>query len=75
MTSEQKKGRRKFRQEILHRMRAVALRRMKIYGTNAQIDAAAKILTDRYMHAVDNMPTQVKPIEAVEAIADNYVPA
>lgn len=56
-------------------MRRVAIRRGGMYMTNPQIEMAARILTDRYMHAVDKMPTKVEPIEAVEAIQDNYVAA
>lgn len=66
LTEEQKaekKARRKFRHEIAHRMRRIAIRRTGLFTTDAQLDAAAKMLTDRYMHKVDHAPTRVEAIE------------
>jgi hypothetical protein len=58
----EKKARRKFRHEIAHRMRRIAIRRTGLFTTNAQLDMAAKLLTDRYMHKVDHAPTRVESI-------------
>jgi hypothetical protein len=57
-----KKGRRKFRHEIQKRMWKVACRRIGFMARPAQLHEAAKILTDRYMHAVDHAPTRVEPV-------------
>jgi hypothetical protein len=59
----EKKARRKFRHEIAHRMRRIAIRRTGLFTTNAQLDMAAKMLTDRYMHKVDHAPTRVEEIK------------
>jgi hypothetical protein len=59
----EKKARRKFRHEISKRMWKVACRRVGMFARPAQLHAEARILTDRYMHAVDHAPTRVKPIE------------
>jgi hypothetical protein len=61
----EKKGRRKFRHEISKRMWKVAARRIGMFARPAQLHEAARTLTDRYMHAVDHAPTQVKPIAEV----------
>lgn len=61
-----KRARRKFRHEIEKRMWRVACRRIGTFARPAQLHEAAKVLTDRYMHAVDHAPTQVKPLEAGE---------
>jgi hypothetical protein len=59
---EGKKARRKFRHEIFKRMEKVAMRRMKCFATDAQIKAAARVLTDRYLYAVDHVPAKVEAI-------------
>jgi len=61
----EKKARRKFRHEISKRMWKVAARRIGMFARPAQLHEASRILTDRYMHAVDHAPTRVKPIEEV----------
>ena len=66
---EVKRGRRKFRAEILKRMERVAMRRMRCFATNAQIKAAARVLADRYMYAVDHAPTKVVTGEGQATIA------
>lgn len=46
---------------MLKRMQIVAMRRMKCFATDAQIKAAARVLTDRYMHMVDHAPATAEP--------------
>ena len=58
----ERKARRKFRHEIFKRMKRVAIRRCGLFCTGPQLDQMAKVFTDRYMHAVDNVPTRVEPI-------------
>lgn len=59
-----KKARRKFRHEISKRMRRIAIRRIGLNATGPQLDAAVKILTDRYMHKVDNPVGTLAPVPA-----------
>jgi hypothetical protein len=56
----------------MKRMERVAMRRMKCFARNAQIKAAAKVLTDRYMHQVDHAPATVQPVPA--AIPERQAP-
>ncbi len=62
---EAKKARRKFRHEISKRMRRIAIRRIGLQATGAQLDAATKILTDRYMHKVDHAPLAETALDPV----------
>jgi hypothetical protein len=59
--SAEKKARRKFRHEIFKRMRRIAVKRFGLYGTKGQLDAMAKVWTDRYMHSLEHAPTRVAP--------------
>jgi hypothetical protein len=48
MTAEEKRDRRKARQEVEAAFRPLMRRRMGLYGTNRQIEAAVKLMADRY---------------------------
>jgi hypothetical protein len=48
MTSEDKRDRRKARQEVEAAFRSLLRRRMGLYATNRQIEAAVKVMADRY---------------------------